>query len=443
MAQLKILFAEGKRLFDLSKDAQALYGRHLNFKILDIGYTFIKATIANTDLMTEQATLQIFELACIFGKSSLGKVCSSSMENRLDLISYFVDVGEYEKADQTFNEAKDLQINTWNLNPEITSKYHELQFILHFYLAEMYLSMNNSQACSLMVDIATQYINELTTAKQVQDLCAICLRAIIYCLRRNNIEEAFIWSKVNFFKVEDKALASGGVLASSLRYFKISVSDMLLHLMILKLKMKYFGTNVASLYEAYQDAMSQSRLTDRNVNMPEKLFQGLDQLIVKNAVHIGQSLRKENFETIHIVKFQIIAIHSIKNDLEDVTVYSICMVKAYRTAAFCFECTETLYDSDAWGDTNLMMLRRRLALCYYENEQWDLAEETLERNLLRHPSEREAVDIILMIQALLANNELIEASAYLLCLPKSKGYNISMSDFITDVQKHLNNYTLN
>ncbi|KAI9289280.1 hypothetical protein BC943DRAFT_356255 [Umbelopsis sp. AD052] len=446
----KVLFAEGIQLFNRSKDTQSLFGRQFNFKILDVGYTFIKTAIANTNLITEEVTLQIFELACIFGKSSL-------------------DVGEHEKANQAFNEAKACEIDKSKLRSEITPRYHELQFVLHVYLAEMYLIKNDCQACSLMVDIATLHINEATPAKQVKDLCATCLRATIHCLYRNNIEEAFIWSKVNFFKVEDKALACGRVLAFSLRIMNaklqagillndeipeatassntasflawisnVSHSDILLHFMILKLKIKYFGTNIASLCEAYQDAMSQSRLTDRNVNIlvaivdlvktdvgPEQLIQGLDQLIVKNTMHIGQSLRKVNFETIHIIKFHIIGtwceddpktaksmielacegLQNIKNDLEIVTIYGICMVKAYRTAAFCFDRVETFYGSDALGDTNLMMMRR------------------------------EAVDIILMIQVLLANNEHNEASDYLLCLPKSKGYNISMSNFITDVQK--------
>jgi hypothetical protein len=47
-------------------------------------------------------------------------------------------------------------------------------------------------------------------------------------------------------------------------------------------------------------------LTQFSYLRPVQLLQGLDQLIVKNTIYIGQSLRKENFETVHIIKFHII-----------------------------------------------------------------------------------------------------------------------------------------
>ena len=114
-------------------------------------------------------------------------------------------------------------------------------------------------------------------------------------------------------------------------------------------------------------------LTQLSIPRPVELFQGLDQLTEKSTLNIGQSLRKENCETIHIIKFHFIGmlfeddpttainllrlacegvyyigvkqsndnmeelmpsvsdIQVIKTDLENVTLYSICMVSPYFT----------------------------------------------------------------------------------------------------------------
>jgi hypothetical protein len=49
-------------------------------------------------------------------------------------------------------------------------------------------------------------------------------------------------------------------------------------------------------------------LTQLSIPRPVELFQGLDQLTEKSTLHIGQSLRKENCEKIHIIKLHIIGL---------------------------------------------------------------------------------------------------------------------------------------
>ncbi|KAH8556616.1 hypothetical protein BGW37DRAFT_462886 [Umbelopsis sp. PMI_123] len=383
-------------------------------------------------------------------------------------LAHSLDAGEIEKANHAFNEAKAVnasQLETdWPiLTSETTSRCHDLQFSLHLHLAQMYLLQHNSHICNSMLNIAIEHISESTQAQQA-----------------NKIKDALIWCKDNLSKVEDKALAFGQILSSSIRVQNAKLYDRVFRYVIAfngtEAENGIFGsgrrkTLLRYLYEcwykqktqfinfnsAYLDAMSHSRLTDSNVNMTIMLIKGLDVLIERNYSNVGRSLSKENFERIYIIKLHMVGVSSkddpnaikeildlvcegiqlIKNDLENATMCSICMAKIYCTAALFFQYAYDLYDGHKSGETNLNIIRRRLALCYYQNQHWDLAEEILQKKLLRDPFDKEALDVLLIISVLYAKNEIGEASVYLQDLPNSKGYKSSMSKAITNMKKEL------
>ncbi|CAO3683250.1 unnamed protein product [Umbelopsis vinacea] len=397
------------------------------------GFEFIKAATLNPEHMSEKVAVQRFELACKVGKA-------------------WLDTGDLDKARKFFNEAKDLEA-FW---PALTSEMpvsKNLQLSLYLYLAEMqnvntFLQMNAAMRLLISLDLD---INEVTTIEKVAELCDICFRASRQCLLANNPKESLRWWRCSFTKVEEKALAVGMVIPTAIRLQRIKV-----HASIL-LEHGFEGNEMANEAENSLSSISDTKTSDILLH-----FLWLKLKIAYSNVE-KEELAEEQFEKLYVIKFHIIAtlngtsldttsdllwsaceeIESIMKDLEEATISGIQMVlwqfadncfqaEKYRSASLFYECANHLHEKQDNSSENQNILRRKLAVCYYDNRQYELAEEILEKNLLKDSSRKNAMDILLMVIVLAAKGETAEAERYLQEMHNGHGFKVYMFKLVAD-----------